>query len=340
MTKKYDKPHLSFEEQLAQLQRRNLIIKNPAQCLNTLEQIGYYRLSAYSYPLRKMKPLASRTTKFNYRFDEFEPNHSFEQVVALYNFDESLRRLILEALAIIEIQLRTKVAYYAGKHDPFIHLRRDKLNEEKCSIVPKRSLEDSYSIWTKKYKKQLDRARSEDFIRHHQEKYGSELPIWMATEILDFGSISKLFDFLPKRIKNEIAPSFGALEGEVVAGWIRNFNYIRNVAAHHSRLWNRLIVTRIKAPNRNVVDSGIFHLADDPIQFTKIYPSLALVAYVLSFLEPESDWRIRLIALIDGFPKIDGIGLETMGFPRDWQNLAIWRNDVTFVNGAAIPPWF
>ncbi|CAB0689117.1 Abi family protein [Corynebacterium diphtheriae] len=262
MVEKYNKPHLTFGDQAAQLQLRGLIINNPDDCIGALEKIGYYRLSAYWYPFRKKKPKASRTTPFNYRLDEFEPKHTFEEAVALYRFDESLRRLLLEALGVIEIQLRTKIAYFAGKQDRFIHLKRELLDPIACCRVPKNSTQDSYQIWPHKYHKQIKRADWEDFIRHYQARYGKDIPIWIATEILDFGGVSKLFDFLSKQLKNQIALSFGAKEGTVVAGWIRNFNYIRNVSAHHSRLWNRLVITRIQAPNRNVVDPGIFHLAD------------------------------------------------------------------------------
>lgn len=329
MVEKYNKPHLTFGDQAAQLQLRGLIINNPDDCIGALEKIGYYRLSAYWYPFRKKKPKASRTTPFNYRLDEFEPKHTFEETVALYRFDESLRRLLLEALGVIEIQLRTKIAYFAGKQDRFIHLKRELLDPIACCRVPKNSTQDSYQIWLHKYHKQIKRAGREDFIRHYQARYGNDIPIWIATEILDFGGVSKLFDFLPKQLKNQIALSFGAKEGTVVAGWIRNFNYIRNVSAHHSRLWNRLVITRIQAPNRNVVDPGIFHLADvkNPNQFKKIYPTLALVAYTLSFLDPENDWRNRMGALIEAFPAIKGLGPETMGFPSNWAELAIWRAD-------------
>lgn len=341
MVKKYEKPHLTFEQQLAQLQKRKLIVENPANAICALEKIGYYRLAAYWYPFRKDKPEDQRTTEFNYRYDEFKPNHSFEQAVALYDFDRRLRLLLLEALGVIEIQLRAKIAYFAGKIDGFIHLNRSLLDEEECGRVPHRNDRDSYSFWQDNYKKQLRRARSEDFIRHHMDCYGRELPIWIATEILEFGSISKLFEFLPKNVKNNIAPAFGVLQGNIMASWIRNFNYTRNIAAHHSRLWNRLMVMRIQKPNRNVVDPGIFHLADsrNPNQFKKIYPTLALIAYTLSYLELQGNWRNRLVKLLEQFPEIDGLGLQTMGFPDNWKELGLWRTDLTLVNGAAIPPW-
>ncbi|CAB0609960.1 Abi family protein [Corynebacterium diphtheriae] len=65
----------------------------------------------------------------------------------------------------------------------------------------------------------------------------------------------------------------------------------------------------------------------NPNQFKKIYPTLALVAYTLSFLDPENDWRNRMGALIEAFPAIKGLGPETMVFPSNWAELAIWRAD-------------
>lgn len=341
MGNRYSKPHLNIDDQIALLRRRGLEIGDPDLCRNSLIQIGYYRISAYLYPFRVPKPKTERTTKWNYRFDHFSPGHSYEEAVALYDFDNKLRSLIFEAITLIEISLRTSIAYHAGKHNTFIHLRRDLLDRKACRRVPKRSSEDSYQLWKKKYEKQLDQAKSEDFIRHHLERYDRQVPIWIATEFLDFGSISHLFSFLPKPITNEIARSFGSIEGSVVVGWVRNFNYVRNISAHHSRLWNRLIVTRVQAPHTNVIEPGIFHLSNTAhgISFKKIYPTLALLAYVISFLSPSNDWRIKLAELIDRFPKIEGLDPTIdMGFPSNWKDLAIWRHDVDFVNGAAELP--
>jgi hypothetical protein len=52
MVKKYEKPHLTFEQQLAQLQKRKLIVENPANAICALEKIGYYRLLCKIRPPR------------------------------------------------------------------------------------------------------------------------------------------------------------------------------------------------------------------------------------------------------------------------------------------------
>lgn len=341
MKKQYIKPHLTFERQLAQLADRGLEIEDDQECISALMRIGYYRFSAYLYPFRKMKPKNQRSSQWNYRFDEFEAGHSFQEAFELYEFDQKLKALTFVALEAIEVALRTQIAYHAGREDKFIHLHRESLDAKECDEVPQNSDKSAYEWWLKNYSRQLRQAKSEDFIRHHSYRYGEDIPIWIAVEFLDFGSITKLFEFLPVDLKNDIAPHFGIITGQNVASWFRNFNYVRNKIAHHSRLWNRLMVIKVARPNKSVVDPGIFHLADASNRtFNKIYPTLALLAYVLSFVDPADEWRLQIAELMRQFPSIDGIGpVETMGFPQNWESLALWRTDWVFQNGAAVPPW-
>ncbi|MFC6147104.1 Abi family protein [Corynebacterium nasicanis] len=343
MKQKYEKPHLSYEDQLRKLQERGLAVSDGQRGLEVLKRVGYYRLSAYWYPLRVMKPGNKRTTRWNYRFDHFRPGHSLEEVRALYEFDAKLRALTFEALQVIEIAFRAAIAYYAGKEHKYIHLERGMLDKKKCSHVPKNSDKDSYSQWKMQYERQQKRAGGEDFISHHINRYGNRLPIWIATEFLDFGSISMLYSYLPRNIKNEISPGFGVLQGESLASWMRNLNYVRNIIAHHSRLWNKFIVTRLEQPGRAIVDPGLYHLADssDKDTFSKVYPSLAVIAYILSFIDPENDWRHRMVSLIGEFPTVEGLNpVALMGFPSNWESLGLWKTDVAFINGAAVPPWY
>ena len=49
----YQKPWLTYEEQLEKLKQRGMIITDEAAAVNYLERIGYYRLSAYWFPFRE-----------------------------------------------------------------------------------------------------------------------------------------------------------------------------------------------------------------------------------------------------------------------------------------------
>ena len=117
----------------------------------------------------------------------------------------------------------------------------------------------------------------------------------------------------------------------MVDSWVRNFNYTRNLVAHHSRLWNKYIVTRVRPPHRAVVNPTIHHLAKDrasesSANFNKIYPTLALIAYVLLSIGDGESWRRKLTLLMADFPTIEGISPEKdMGFPAEWGELDIWN---------------
>ncbi|AMP88872.1 hypothetical protein [Legionella pneumophila] len=69
----YNKPYLTFEQQLELLKSRGLEVTNDKVALEYLGRLGYYRLSGY--PCRKLLPLAEQQTKSirPWRSDEFRP---------------------------------------------------------------------------------------------------------------------------------------------------------------------------------------------------------------------------------------------------------------------------
>jgi len=93
---RYNKPHLSFEHQLELLKSRGLEVTNDNTALEYLRRLGYYRLSGYWYPCRKLLSSAERQSKLErpQRSDEFMPDARFQDTVALYVFDKKLRLLI------------------------------------------------------------------------------------------------------------------------------------------------------------------------------------------------------------------------------------------------------
>src|SRR5690606_14793313 len=85
------------------------------------ERLGYYRLSGYWYPLRRIDEAASQAQGKPVRLDECVPGSRFEDVVRLYVFDKRLRLLALDALERIEMAVRVDVAYLLGQRDPAAH---------------------------------------------------------------------------------------------------------------------------------------------------------------------------------------------------------------------------
>ena len=319
----YSKPHLTLDQQLQLLADRGLEIDDWELRKTDLANIGYYRLAAYLYPFRRLKPSEQRTTEWNFRFDQFEGGARFEDAIALYDFDCRLRRLFFDGLEKLEVSLRSQIANVAGEVDTHIHLRRNQLDPRECGKRPRGSNRDSYQLWFSKYREQLERASGEDFVKHHKARYGEALPIWVVMKIIDFGSVTYLFRFLPVNTKNAIARKYGVTQGTIFASWLRSFNYIRNLVAHHSRVWNRMIVIRPRIPGESALGPEVHHLAQS--QSNKVYPLAALLAYALVSLDPLSGWKQQAVDVFDGFPDLAKLSLESsMDFPSDWRSLKLW----------------
>ena len=94
------KPWLSFSDQLEQLRERGLQVEDRTAALGYLKRLGYYRLSGYWYPLRRIDRAASARQNRPVRDDRFVPGSRFEDVVRLYVFDKKLRLLALDALSV------------------------------------------------------------------------------------------------------------------------------------------------------------------------------------------------------------------------------------------------
>ena len=88
----YTKEPTSIAEQIAQLKQRGLTIDDENLASHYLNNISYYRLAGYWWPMQD--------DKINHHF---KPNSKFENVISLYNFDRELRLLLFDVIERIEI---------------------------------------------------------------------------------------------------------------------------------------------------------------------------------------------------------------------------------------------
>lgn len=311
------KPWRTFEEQLERLMQHGLEVGDRERCLKYLERLGYYRLSGYWYPLREIDLAKTTSQGKTVRASSFQPNSTFESVIRLYIFDKKLRLLALDALERIEMGLRVDIAYLLGKYDPVAHKKPQYLHGHFTKQVQKRGPakgRTEYALWLQKYESLLHRARREPFIAHHNEKYG-EPPIWAAIEVWDFGLMSKLYAGMKVSDQKEIAEKYGAANGKEMASWLRGLNFIRNVSAHHSRLWNINILERCPIP------------ASEPnwksLENNRSFLYFCLMQKMLNVLCPNSYWGSRFIELLEEFPqheafRLKDFGLVSEGWVRDF----------------------
>jgi abortive infection bacteriophage resistance protein len=186
----------------------------------------------------------------------------------------------------------------------------------------------TYDRWLQKVLAAQARS-SEDFVLHFQHKYDGRLPVWVITEILDFGAMSYLFQGLQTADRNEIAARLGVLDprgqgnGVALANWLRVLNYVRNVCAHHSRLWNRNFVDQL-APSHLRAIPELHHLTRRDVRHFRVYSALCVTAFLLSRLGHEAGWARQVRELVsEEFPAC-GRELRELGFPPGWAAERPW----------------
>ncbi len=283
----YNKPALTYEEQANLLIARGLTVKDKQKAIEILAQIGYYRLSAYRFP-------------FQPETDKFSKGATFEDLCALYQFDHELRAIITEALAIVEVALRTRLIYHLShSYGAFGYLEKKNFNNS-----------FAHEGWLQTVETEVGRSR-ETFVSHYKQKYvGSKhFPLWMLGEVLSFGMFSSLYSGLHNQDKTEIAQDFG-VHFPVMVSWMHTFVYIRNLCAHHGRLWNRELAIKPAIPYK----MKEWH---DPVEIEnhRIFGVIAILVYCLNKLKADFDLRGEVRTLLD---KNSFVDIRGMGMYPEW----------------------
>lgn len=295
---RFTKPALSFSAQADHLIARGLLADRET-LIRRLEQVNYYRLSAYWYPFRKPGS------------DHFRDGTDFEVIWDHYVFDRQLRVVVIDAIERVEVAVKTHLANeLALKHGPFAHL--DRANLPRLDHSKHRNL-------MRKIQREEDRSR-EAFVGHFRTKYTSEthLPLWMAIEVMDFGTMLTLFRGADQYTKRVIATRHG-VAARVLESWLVSLNYVRNACAHHARLWNRVLSVPPMIPNPNNLPD--FHFPTTP-QPDRLYAVLTILRHLIRRIAPQSRWAERLEELwVEKHPNIP---IERMGFPEHWKTCPIW----------------
>lgn len=316
-----DKPWKSFEEQLALLRSRGLLVDNEPAALDYLDRIGYYRLSGYWYSFRELEITQDSKGKQNfYRKDNFLDGGHFEDAVKIYVFDKKLRLLALDALERIELSVRVDIAHLLGEQDIHAHENAQLFHGHFSKQLIKKggnAGRTQHQIWLERYGHMVVRARREPFVHHYNKKYG-RLPIWVAIEIWDFGLMSKLYAGMKAKDQFDIAQKYGAVDGKAFAGWLRSLNFIRNVSAHHSRLWNINVLERAVL----VQDDAYWQQLNNARPFYYFCLMQKLIAVIC----PNSSWGSRFYELLGEFPDVgcNAVSLKDFGLLDDWQEWGLW----------------
>ncbi len=304
----FDKRPSTIDQQVALLRGRGMVITDTAQAERYLVSIGYYRLSAYWLPFEE--PPASRQT----RSKRFQPGTDFGAVVAIYVFDRRLRVLLMEGLERVEIHVRSRWTYrMAHGHGAHAHLA------SVCFSNGFRHVE-----MLSKLARTVEKA-NETFVDHYRRKYTAPYmpPLWAVTELMSLGEMSMWYAATrDQNVRDAVARDLGLPTREVCDGVLQSISYVRNICAHHARLWNRRLVKRMPLIKRMRSDMVVEQVNGQDQPANLVYNVIVVLLNLLHHQSTDSTFRDRLRALVE---TISDAQRAAMGFPGDWRMRPAWK---------------
>lgn len=295
---KYTKPWISIKDQVEKLISRGLVVPDPTSAEKFLKHLNYYRFSGYCLA-------------FEDKRHSFINGTSFESVKAAYDFDVALRDLLTEALEIIEVDSRSVIAYIFGsKCGAYGHL-------DQKNFKPTFDHVD----WLTHVRDEAKRS-SELFVEHFRNNYDGfpDLPCWIGTEVMSFGSISKMYGGMKDQCSTPIANCYGMQKSDFEST-LHHLSYVRNVCAHHSRLWDRVWAIMPRVPHGKNWQHPLVPYRD------RVFVTLLIIYRILKRCSSVGkfaiEWRRRVNELMKN-PPATGRALSQMGMPSDWYKHPYW----------------
>lgn len=274
----------TFKEQVQILESRGLIIDDKGMAISILQNINYYRLSAYLLTYKNS--------------DGSYSGASIMDAYRLYQFDKELRNLILPMLENIEIAFRTHIAYLiAHKYGALGYKDGRNFRNEKYHEDMLKMLED-----------EINRS-NEIFVGHHKRYYEGVFPVWVVIELTTFGVLSKMYNNMLDEDKDEIADKYYNTKGEFVRTWLHALSTLRNICAHYGRLYNR----RLKITPKLFKADRKKGIRNDTV-----FANIHIIGRLSQGTREWQHFVTKLAALIEEY---EVVKLRYLGFPKNWEDI-------------------
>ena len=305
-----NKPSTSIPQQIQLLKRRGMLFRDEAFAARFLSSVSYYRLKGYWWDMQVDKTAHT-----------FQPGTVFEDIVERYEFDRHLRLIVFDAIERIEVALPTQmVNLLSQQYGGLWYL--DPTLFEPTTITGKPGAKTVHQALLDELYKEFNRSQ-EIFIKDQRQRYPNhDADCWKIMEVASMGTLSKLYKTLRHQLPEKafIAQGMGLRLHSELASWLEAISYVRNISAHHSRLWSRNMVKTPAEKIKNPVGPW-FSTPLEPVQAKKPFLILSAMVYLCNHVSPGNHVREKIAAL---FAQHGKLPIYKLGFLGDWQEQPVW----------------
>ena len=304
----------TYDEQIEKLKaEKSLLVPDEVYAKQMLEKLGYYSL------INGYKKLFVHTTSGKYRYGV-----TFDEIVALFQFDEGLRTIFLKYILHVERHIKSLISYFfCEKYGDKQHAY---LNPKNYTLTRKNSSDINRMVYS--IQQAISLPSRYTYITHHENKYGN-IPLWVAMNALTFGQVSKMYQYIPNSIQNKISKKFYGVTERELHQFITAVAKCRNVCAHGERLFS----FRIKESIPDTILHKKLKIIHKKGQYSQGKQDLYAIVIALRYLIGDNEFRqfkVELKKLIKQVLKeCSHITKEQlyveMGFPENWEDITRYK---------------
>lgn len=305
--REYNKKPISYQELIKKLLGRGLCIDNEETAEIHLGNIGYYRLIGYGLPFERFSEDEGK------RLGCYTVGTTFDHILNAYIVDQRIRILLLSAIEHIEVSVRNTISHTLSCKYNSAHWFMDQtLFKVSARFDHAGLLREIHRSSGKKTPAGSDKEKlREIFIHHYYNKYDTPEypPSWMVAEVLSLGSWSKVYEHLANSKDRKLISKKFDLPPATLQSWMHSLTFLRNVCAHHGRLFGRRLPL---PPSKNKK----LPLQEDNYLFNFI----CVVWHILKIIHPDSCWLDQLN------DELNRLASDTSyyGFTADWLDNKFW----------------
>jgi abortive infection bacteriophage resistance protein len=289
------KEPISVENQVHRLISHKMDIANIDLAKRVLSEINYYRFTGYALQFRdEDNP------------DDYLSGTKFEVVWSLHQFDTEFRCILKRYLDIVELYARSQIAYG--------------FSMVKCLLPPHDQHYESSnffntdshdSIIVSSLDREIENNKDSLFVKHHEDKYGGRMPLWVIVELMSFTNLSKFFSAMYFSEQDVIAKNMGTTR-LTLKNHLHCIANLRNKVAHAGRLYN----VELNPP----IMLGRIYLQRNPnVYANTLFAYLIAIMRKIPYKADKSVFAMEIINMITKYSEY--LDLSLLGFPDDYIKL-------------------
>ncbi|WP_159442474.1 Abi family protein [Agrobacterium sp. DSM 25558] len=306
----YQKPYRSPSDLADKLISQGLHLHDRSYAERVIYLNNYFRIKAYFIPFMDSNK-------------QFIAGTTFSDVYDLYTADQNIRVFLFQIVAHLEVRIRAVIdnVVTSVTNDPFWHLNKKNFNKY-----------DEVETAIKKAGSRFNIGKQE-FVLHYRERYFTTKsfehrripPFWIISEVFTLEqllAVAKNIDRdrfrLPGDNKlNACATQFGFAGYDALVTNLQCILELRNICAHHSRLWNKNLRAPSSIAKKMKVKPGRY------VKPNRLYTHLVMLR-IMCKAQNMDDGICDFFNHLISNHAILAQDMNSMGFPAAWKTDPLW----------------